>query len=152
MQGRDEILYKLSNCSLYKHIHDSYDGLHTHYTFKISLDLNNINIINYLIEENASSRHHKYIKFTYMNEEITCYITGYNIENNTIIYGWKEFNINIISNCVIHYELSEYISNNLKSDEYDYNKRHYESNDTKIINNKKKYIKQPNNDNIDFID
>ena len=60
----------------------------------------------------------------------------------------------MIIDCILEYAIHYYIniSVKVKSDEYDYNKRKYESIDTKIINNKKKNIKQPNNDNIDFID
>ena len=70
----------------------------------------------------------------------------------SMINSIETFNINMISNCVLEYTINCFISINLKSDEIDYNKRHYESTNDKIINNKKKYIKTSTNDNIDFID
>ena len=70
----------------------------------------------------------------------------------SMINSGETFSIDMISNCMLEYTINCFISNNLKSDEIDYNKRYYESNEDKIRNNKKKYIKQPNNDNIDFID
>ena len=60
----------------------------------------------------------------------------------------------MIIDCILEYAIHYYIniSVKVKSDEYDYNKRQYESIGTKIINNKKRYIKQHNNDTIYFID
>ena len=44
VKSRKYIIYEISNCRLYQHILDSYDGLTTYYTSKILLDLTNIYI------------------------------------------------------------------------------------------------------------
>ena len=159
------IYIELNNCIASRVRDQRTNLLHLKYIFRISPDLTNTVILNHLIEPEKENNN-TCITFTYLNKSIVGYILNYDIKNHTITLqheyarrfkniannGIEIFNIDMISKCELEYTINYFINNTLKSDEHDYNKRHYESNDTKIINNKKKYIKQPNNDNIDFID
>ena len=159
---------ELNNCCAYKRTEQRTNILISRYIFNISLDLTNINILNYLIQIKPGTCNNDYITFKYLDldRSVEGFILDYDINKNTITLqresarrsksmvnnGIEVFNISMIRDCKLEYIINHFTTTNLKSDEYDYNKRHYKSNDTEIINNKKKYIKQPNNDNIDFID
>jgi hypothetical protein len=177
---KDINIYKSNNCIMYmsERYHISYETTYMNYEFKISPDLTNTDVLNYLMEIGPNTIHNKnYFKFKYLDWNIRATLLSYDIKQNTITLNMntdynnrqsnpyptrrntETFNIDSISECILEYNIIHYIDIAKVNAYEDKQSNYYKNKESNTSYTKQTYSKPKpksniihNNDNIDFID